>query len=213
MFEKVEQTHGVNADEFWSIPKDCLGRILWIVKLPLAALFYFSIPTCNMRNPVKMKSSFLMCIFWIAVQSYIVVWMASVIGVYIGLPPQIFGMTILAVGTSIPDALSSLALARKGLGDLALSTAIGRNIFNILVGLPFPWLLYTTIICTGMEVVILMEALPIMIISLLLLVTCMTLAINIYNWILKRRLGDLFCLLYVCYIFEGLAFEYKWINY
>eukprot|EP00495_Collosphaeridae_sp_1-RS-2012_P002107 TRINITY_DN186_c0_g2_i2.p1 TRINITY_DN186_c0_g2~~TRINITY_DN186_c0_g2_i2.p1 ORF type:complete len:684 (+),score=111.29 TRINITY_DN186_c0_g2_i2:245-2053(+) len=212
VFEKMEQTHGVNAEEFWSIPKDYFGRILWIVKLPLAALFYFSIPTCNIQNPAKMKSSFLMCIFWIAVLSYIVVWMASVIGVYIGLTPQIFGMTILAVGTSIPDALCSLALARKGLGDLAVSAAFGRNIFNVLVGLPLPWLLYTTIICTGKEVAILNEALPIMIISLLLMVACMALAVNIYNWILKRRLGDIFCFLYVCYILLGFQFEYKWIN-
>jgi len=153
-----------------------------------------------------------MCVLWMAILAYVLVWMATVIGNFLGITSQIMGMTILAMGTSIPDALSSLANARKGLGDLAISSSIGGSVFDILVGLPIPWLLYTTLVCTGKEVVIQTEALPIMIISLLLLVTCVALAINIYNWILKRRLGDIFCLLYLCFIFEGLAFEYKWIN-
>ena len=40
------------------------------------------------------------------------------------------------------DLLSSLIVARQGEGDMAVSSSIGSNIFDILVGLPLPWILY-----------------------------------------------------------------------
>ncbi|KHJ79987.1 Sodium/calcium exchanger protein [Oesophagostomum dentatum] len=52
------------------------------------------------------------------------------------------GLTILAAGTSIPDLITSVIVARKGLGDMAVSSSIGSNLFDICVGLPIPWLLY-----------------------------------------------------------------------
>ncbi|VDO31274.1 unnamed protein product [Brugia timori] len=51
------------------------------------------------------------------------------------------GLTVLAAGTSVPDLISSVIVARKGLGDMAVSSSIGSNLFDICVGLPIPWLL------------------------------------------------------------------------
>jgi sodium/potassium/calcium exchanger 4 len=48
----------------------------------------------------------------------------------------------LAAGTSIPDALSSIAVARDGLADMAVANAVGSNVFDIWLGLGLPWLLY-----------------------------------------------------------------------
>jgi Ca2+/Na+ antiporter len=42
-------------------------------------------------------------------------------------------------GTSVPDALSSLFVAQDGEGDMAVSNAIGSNVFDILMGLGLPW--------------------------------------------------------------------------
>ena len=53
------------------------------------------------------------------------------------------GLTFLAAGTSIPDLITSVIVARKGLGDMAVSSSVGSNIFDVTVGLPFPWILYT----------------------------------------------------------------------
>ena len=53
------------------------------------------------------------------------------------------GLTLLAAGTSVPDLLSSVIVARMGEGDMAVSSSIGSNIFDILVGLPLPWLCFT----------------------------------------------------------------------
>ncbi len=48
------------------------------------------------------------------------------------------GLTILAAGTSVPDLLTSVIVAKQGFGDMAVSSSIGSNIFDVLVGLPVP---------------------------------------------------------------------------
>ena len=47
----------------------------------------------------------------------------------------IMGLTLLAGGTSIPDAMSSIAVAKRGKGDMAVSSSLGSNVFDILIGL------------------------------------------------------------------------------
>merc|ERR1719183_1708140 len=48
-------------------------------------------------------------------------------------------LVFLAAGTSIPDAMGSIAVAKQGEGDMAVANALGSNIFDILVGLGVPW--------------------------------------------------------------------------
>merc|ERR1719465_193076 len=68
------------------------------------------------------------------------------LGVMMDIPISIMGLFILAAGTSIPDCLSSVAVARRGHGDMAVSSSIGSNIFDVLIGLPIPWFMYTAIL-------------------------------------------------------------------
>jgi Ca2+/Na+ antiporter len=51
------------------------------------------------------------------------------------------GLTFLAAGTSVPDTLASVLVARQGVGDMAVSNSIGSNVFDILLGLAAPWAL------------------------------------------------------------------------
>ncbi len=44
------------------------------------------------------------------------------------------GYTLLAAGTSIPDLITSVIVARKGRGDMAVSSSIGSNMFDVTVG-------------------------------------------------------------------------------
>merc|ERR1719443_1701490 len=60
----------------------------------------------------------------------------------INIPPAVSAVTVLAGGTSIPDLLSSYIVAKNGEGDMAVSSSIGSNIFDVTVGLPLPWLLF-----------------------------------------------------------------------
>merc|ERR1712072_1425811 len=70
---------------------------------------------------------------------------ANKIGDICGIPPVVMGLTFVAVGTSVPDLLSSVIVALQGEGDMAVSSSIGSNIFDVTVGLPVPWIFYTAV--------------------------------------------------------------------
>jgi len=55
------------------------------------------------------------------------------IGLAIGLSPFIIGVTIVAIGTSFPELVSSFAAIMKGVPDVVTANAIGSNIANILL--------------------------------------------------------------------------------
>lgn len=117
--------------------------VWYIVVLPLVAVMTFTIP--DVQRPGLggwCYVSFALSIAWIGGFSYLMVSWAEIIGNTIGIPSVIMGLTVLAAGTSVPDLLSSVIVARRGNGDMAVSSSIGSNIFDILVGLPIPWLLF-----------------------------------------------------------------------
>ena len=57
---------------------------------------------------------------------------ATEIAIAIGLSERVIGLTIVAVGTSLPELVTSVAAARKGQTDLAIGNIVGSSIFNIL---------------------------------------------------------------------------------
>ncbi|PVD19811.1 hypothetical protein C0Q70_20302, partial [Pomacea canaliculata] len=73
-------------------------------------------------------------VLWIAGFSYLMVWWANQTGETIGIPDEVMGLTILAAGTSIPDLITSVIVAKKGFGDMAVSSSVGSNLFDITVG-------------------------------------------------------------------------------
>lgn len=74
------------------------------------------------------------------------------IGYTIGIPDSIMGITFLAAGTSVPDAMASVMVARQGQGDMAVSNTIGSNVFDVLIGLALPWWLMTVCVHPGSSV-------------------------------------------------------------
>ncbi len=78
----------------------------------------------------------------------------------LGISPIIVAFTIIAAATSVPDTIISVSNARKGDIDDATSNVFGSNIFDILVGLGLPLLIYTlykgsvTIDFTNMEIIL-----------------------------------------------------------
>lgn len=57
---------------------------------------------------------------------------ASNIARVLGVSEAVIGLTIVAVGTSLPELVTSVMAARKGHGEIALGNVIGSNIFNVL---------------------------------------------------------------------------------
>ncbi|VTM47605.1 inner membrane protein YrbG [Klebsiella pneumoniae] len=52
---------------------------------------------------------------------------------YVGDPPLIIGMTVVSIGTSLPEIMVATAASLHGQADLAVGTALGSNITNILL--------------------------------------------------------------------------------
>ncbi len=78
-------------------------------------------------------------VFWLVlglvllvVSSRALVWGAVEIARTLGVSDLLIGLTIVAVGTSLPELASSIAAARRGENDLALGNIIGSNLFNTL---------------------------------------------------------------------------------
>jgi len=61
-----------------------------------------------------------------------------------GIPSIVVGLTIVAIGTSLPEAAVSISAAMKGSNAIAISNVVGSNIFNILVVLGLVSLIKTT---------------------------------------------------------------------
>lgn len=66
------------------------------------------------------------------VSSRILVWGAVELALGFGVSDLIIGLTIVAVGTSLPELASSVIAARKGEHDIALGNILGSNLFNTL---------------------------------------------------------------------------------
>jgi len=129
-------------------PKDgkWFDYVCWLFLLPIIVLLCFTIP--DVRQPGKSRLcfvAFMLSILWIGAFTFLMVEAAEIIGNALGIPIVLMGLTILAAGTSVPDLLSSVIVARMGEGDMAVSSSIGSNIFDITVGLPIPWLLFYAI--------------------------------------------------------------------
>ena len=70
-----------------------------------------------------------------------VVWGASTIATHFGLSDLVIGLTVVAIGTSLPELAASVTSAIKGHHELAVGNVIGSNTFNLLAVLPIPGLL------------------------------------------------------------------------
>jgi cation:H+ antiporter len=72
--------------------------------------------------------------------SWVLVWGATTGARALGVSEMVIGLTIIAVGTSLPELAASVAAARKGEDDIAVGNVFGSNVFNILAVLAMPGL-------------------------------------------------------------------------
>jgi len=140
--EEMEEEESLPMD--MSFPTGCKARIYYLVCFPITFALWMTMP--DVRRPERVNwffISFFGSIIWIAAYSWMMVWMAETIGAVLEIPTEIMGLTVLAAGTSIPDLITSVIVAKKGFGDMAVSSSVGSNIFDITVGLPIPWMLWS----------------------------------------------------------------------
>uniref|UniRef100_A0A672YCB9 Sodium/potassium/calcium exchanger 1 n=1 Tax=Sphaeramia orbicularis TaxID=375764 RepID=A0A672YCB9_9TELE len=179
----------------------------YLFMLPIVFPLWLTVP--DVRNQKSKKFfvlTFLGSIVWIAVFSYLMVWWAHQVGETIGISEEIMGLTILAAGTSIPDLITSVIVARKGLGDMAVSSSVGSNIFDITVGLPVPWLMFSAI--HGMApVAVSSNGLFCAIVLLFLMLLFVIISIALCKWKMNKILGFTMFLLYFIFLVLSVMLE------
>ncbi|KAL1137919.1 hypothetical protein AAG570_009614 [Ranatra chinensis] len=151
--------------------------------------------------------TFLISMIWISFYSYIMVWMITLIGTTLGIPDTVMGLTFVAAGVSVPDALSSLAVVREGYSDMAVSNAVGSNVFDILICLGLPWFLQTAIIKPGSHVNVYSKGLIYSTVSLLSTVVFLVVATHLNGWKLDKKYGIVLMLWYIFFICFASLYE------
>lgn len=120
----------------------CFAQFTWLIIWPIHLLFRIAIPDCKKaKNNKIFPLTFIMCIVWIGSLSYVVAWMITIIGDTLKIPDSVMGITFLAAGTSVPEAVSSVIVAKRGHGSMGICNSIGSNTFDILLCLGVPWLI------------------------------------------------------------------------
>lgn len=212
IYEKQTKMFDEDIEGVWENicpPKggSCRDWTWYIICLPLVLVMTITIP--DVQRPGNGKwcfVSFVLSIAWIGGFSYFMVDWAEIVGQTFGIAEELMGLTVLAAGTSVPDLLSSVIVARRGQGDMAVSSSVGSNIFDILVGLPVPWLIYSAV-NNGTPVYIGAEGL---LRSLLILIGMLVLVIgsvHFQGWRLTKLLGGIMFFFYIAFLVQAIVYE------
>ncbi|XP_062121101.1 sodium/potassium/calcium exchanger Nckx30C isoform X3 [Drosophila sulfurigaster albostrigata] len=192
-------------------PDTARKRLTYVLVAPLLVPMWLTLPdTRTPRGKRFFPVTFIGSIVWIAAFSYLMVWWANVAGDTARIPPEVMGLTFLAAGTSIPDLITSVIVARKGFGDMAVSSSVGSNIFDVTVGLPIPWLLYGIIYDAPVEVNSVGMVCSITILFMMLVFVVLSIAC--FRWRMNKGLGFTMFLLYFVFVAVSLMFEYDLIT-
>jgi len=155
------------------------------------------IPECK-EKPERFMFTFGASVLVIAALSFVMVESAIEMAHLLHIPPAIVALTILAAGTSIPDLLASIAVAKQGRGDMAVSNAVGSNVFDILIGLGLPWLIILTF--QGGAVQVATENLLSSIFLLFATIIGIFFLLFVRRWSIGKRAGWLLILVYLMYV-------------
>ncbi len=180
-----------------------------LVLLTIAVVFYliyssrkdsyeYTLTTEFQKRKVHSKSLGFYSLMLIAgmiflpVGSHFVVQSSANIAQLLGVSELVIGLTVIAIGTSLPELVTSLMAAIKGADDIAIGNILGSNMFNLMAVMAFPGIIHPA----PLNHHILWRDVPIMfIITLLLLWMNLTQKQKITRW-----QGGLLLVIYLCYI-------------
>ncbi len=121
--------------------------LFWLTRLALSGRSDALVGEYESEIPAGMSTG--KALLWLAfglalllISSRALVWGAVQVATTLGMSDLAIGLTIVAVGTSLPELAASVMSARKGEHDIAIGNVIGSNIFNLLVVLGLPGLIH-----------------------------------------------------------------------
>lgn len=179
-------------------PTSIIGWVWYVLAWPYEIAFYYTVPPVKGRYKYQFLASFFLSLAWLGVFSTFMVKWTEKIGCILGISDAIMGVTFLAIGTSMPDCLTSIFVARTGRGNMAVCNALGSNIFDILLALCLPWALSTIISGTPVDVVSDTLVQDVLILTGTMGVIFISLCIT--RWRLNKKLGFLYYTLYIVFV-------------
>jgi sodium/potassium/calcium exchanger 2 len=206
---KKEEEEGEGLD--LNMPEDptWCNMTWYVLTYPLCAILYCTLPDVRtekyQRNWKWAVVEFVLSLVWIGIFSNWLYECIVVVSNTLRIPVAVSAVTFLAGGTSVPDLISSYVVARNGQGDMAVSSSIGSNIFDVTVGLPLPWLLYTIVkgksFSLGSQG---SKGLGFSIILLVVMLGAVIGTIMIMRWRMTKSLGVAMLFFYVIYVMQYL---------
>ncbi len=175
----------------------CIALICYFIYLarhskhdPLAKEFR---ETISVTRSMKVNSfNIIIGLAILPLSAHFLVKSAVDIGQWLGISELVLGLTVIAIGTSLPNIAAALIAALKGQDDIAVGTILGSNMFNLLVVMAFPGIINPSAISHA----ILWRDIPVMFI--------ITLVLLFINYHYKKRIerwhGGLLLLIYSCYM-------------
>jgi Ca2+/Na+ antiporter len=178
----------------------------YVLTYPLVCMLYCTLPDVRtekyQRNWKVAVIEFTLSLVWIAIFANWLYECLYVVSCTLGIPMAVSSVTLLAGGTSVPDLLSSYIVAKNGEGDMAVSSSIGSNIFDVTVGLPVPWLLFT--IVKDKPVVVKAKGLGFSMLVLVVMICAVVLSIMAFKWRMTKKMGIVMMVLYAIFIIQYL---------
>ncbi len=114
---------------------------------------------------------------------------ASAIALKLGMSDLLVGLTIVAIGTSLPELVTSMVAAKKGENDIAIGNAVGSSLFNIVL------ILSTSAMTSPMPI----QMLQLFDVIVMLVSAMMILLFSAKKKEINRTNGIIFILIYVAY--------------
>ena len=148
---------------------------------------------CDIKNIKWYKSLFFVVIGLICIVfgGRIVVDNAKQIALFLNINSLIVGLTVVAVGTSLPELVTSVVAAKKGENDIAIANVIGSNIYNVLLILGLSCIIRPLNVSSNPNFIDL---------AFMTFTTMLFLIFAFKQKTIKKYQGIIFILLYVAYI-------------
>lgn len=197
--------------KLWLIPENASRfELCWyFFTWPIRLVLYYTIP-----HPTRHKQffviSFIMCIAWIGIVSYIIFWMVVIVGDTFDVPEAVMGLTFLAFGGCMPEAISAVIVARKGSGQMGVSNSLGANSLAVLFSLGVPWFFRTMLSGawrTGANIRIFSHGIEYTILTLLLAVATLYTSVAVAGYKLRKKVGLVISIGYVILIAFAILVE------
>jgi len=188
-------------------PKSPIDRVLSLLSAPWTFVFSYSIPDCSSERWGKyFLVTFSMSCLWIGLLSWLLVFCATEFGKLVHINAVLMGVVFLAAGTSVPDAISSIVVAKEGKGSMAVANAIGSNVFDICLGIGLPYLISTGIMGRP-PVQIATENLKVNVMILVGTVVVVAGTLAVSKWRLTKNVSWVLMILYVAFVAYNLIVQ------